>query len=183
MSPRSVLLACLASSTIIASVACSGGDDTPSTPADAGSSSGSSGATDDAGDGAVAKPEEAIDSGSGTTWTDLYRDLFGPTGQASCAGDGLCHGSASQAGARGSNGFVCADKDACYASMTAASPGLVTSTDTTDPTKSVLYLTLRHRRTDGSVTGSMPKRPFSYVFSTASMARIATWIQSGAKND
>lgn len=157
-----------------AASACSGGD-APSSTADAGSTSSS-------GDASVDRPEERVDAGSGSTWTDLYRDFFGPTGAASCAGDGNCHGTRDTQGALGSQGYVCADKDGCWASMTAASPGLVTTADATDPTKSTLYVTLRHRRSDGSLAGSMPQRP-SYVFSVASMDRIASWIQRGAKND
>lgn len=128
------------------------------------------------------RPEDRADAGTGTRWTDLYRDFFAPAAPASCAGDGLCHGSMDKAGARGSGGFICPTQDGCWASMTGPDAGLVTPSDTTDPANSALLLTLRHRREDGSVAGTMPKRPV-YVFSTASIERIATWIQNGAPND
>ncbi len=47
--------------------------------------------------------------GTGTTFTDLYRDFFGPTGAAKCAGNGTCHGTPDQAGASASGGYVCPD--------------------------------------------------------------------------
>lgn len=125
-------------------------------------------------------PEDLLDAGTGATWTDLYRDLFGPTGGASCAGDGLCHGSADQAGAVAS-GFVCDSQAGCRASMLGNS-GLVKSADFTAPQQSFLATIVRRRRSDGSLLGSMPKRP-AYVFSRASMERIQTWIQNGAPDD
>src|SRR5579864_3724850 len=48
-----------------------------------------------------------MDAGMGTTFTDLHRDFFGPSGAASCAGNGTCHGDASQMGAKSSGGYVC----------------------------------------------------------------------------
>lgn len=151
---------------------------TPSEPTPAptaGDDSGSS--TTDGG-----APEDAIDAGSGTTWTDLYRDLFGATSPASCAGSGACHGDANQAGARSSNGFVCTDKDGCRNSLLSADTGLVQASDSAAPEQGALIHTLRHRTTSGSVTGTMPKGG-SYVFSRASVTRIETWIRNGAPND
>lgn len=184
---RTFVFVALAASTLTVAVACSGDDPPVSTPAGDGGASSTSSSSSSSGDvedaGPVDRYEEREDGGSGVTFADLYRDFFGPTGQASCAGDGLCHGGPDKAGALGSSGYVCgSDKDACYAAMT-GTPGLVTSQDTTDPTKSTLYLVARHRRPDGTLAGSMPKRPVRYVFSTASMERIATWIKNGAKND
>ena len=124
------------------------------------------------------------DAGSGTEWSDLYRDYFGPTGKASCAGTGQCHGSTSQAGYLSSN-YACPDTaDACYAGITATtvSPQLVTVGDTTsDPTTSNLYLTLR--KCSGSGPNSMPQQPATLMFTTGDMARIAAWIKAGAPND
>jgi hypothetical protein len=163
---------------LASAVACSSSD-----PASSGSDSGTGGA--DVGDAStdVDRPEERADAGSGATFTDLYRDFFGPTGQASCAGDGLCHGSPEKAGAKGSSGFVCGiEKTACWTSMTTGASALVTSADATNPSTSTLVLTLRHRRPDGAVIGNMPKRPL-YVFSVASMQRITAWIAAGARND
>jgi hypothetical protein len=150
----------LAAALVCAGVAsaCSSGTDNPPAP--------STTATD-AGDG----------GSNNATWSDLYRDYFGPNGAASCSAQSTCHGSAAGDGAVGSH-FICAtDKAACFASLTAAK--LV------DPTLSVdqdpLILVLRHRA-DGSVTGTMPMAP-EFVFEDADMARIIAWVTAGAKND
>lgn len=179
MRVNAFLLASLVGAAAMAAAACSDNATVPVT--DAGTMQAEE---EDAGaDVEIDRPEEREDAGSGSTFTDLYRDFFGPTGKATCAGDGLCHGTSAAAGAKGSGGFVCAaDATACWTSMTSGRSALVTTADAADPTKSTLYLTLRHRRVDGSLAGSMPKRPL-YVFSTASMQRIAAWIQAGAKND
>jgi hypothetical protein len=119
------------------------------------------------------------DAGSGTTWGDLYRDFFGPTGKASCAGNGACHGDTSQAGYNGS-GYQCPGTAAeCYAGITATTPGLVTPGPVGDPTTTGLYLILR--KCSGG--GLMPKAPATVEFTAADMARIAAWIQAGAPND
>ncbi len=127
----------------------------------------------------IATPAGAEDAGSGTRFTDLYRDFFGPTGQASCAGSGQCHGSATEPGAASSS-FICADQAGCYATMSSSS--LVRASDATDPSNSVLISVLRHRDTAGKVVGFMPKSP-AYEFSSTSIARISTWIAAGAPND
>lgn len=167
-----------ASTTLLSAVAC-GGDEatpTPTSPIDAGTAAEEDASTE------VDRPEEREDAGTGATFTDLYRDLFGPTGKASCAGDGLCHGAPEKAGAKGSSGFVCSDATTCWTTLTTGGSALVTASDASSPTTSALYLTLRHRRDDGSIVGNMPKRPL-YVFSSASMDRVTTWIRNGAKND
>jgi hypothetical protein len=91
---RSFVLAALAASMLSVAVACSGDDDTGTTPPADGGASSSSSSSSSSGDvedsGPVDRPEEREDAGSGATFTDLYRDFFGPTGKASCAGDGLC---------------------------------------------------------------------------------------------
>jgi hypothetical protein len=120
------------------------------------------------------------DAGSGTAWSDLYRDYFGPTGEASCAGNGQCHGNTTQAGYLGS-GYVCGPTAAeCYTGITSTAAGLVTVGDTTDdPTLTPLYTVLRKC----SGTGSMPKLPADLMFTSADMARIAAWIKAGAPNN
>ena len=120
------------------------------------------------------------DAGSGTRFTDLYRDFFGPTGKASCAGNGQCHGAAEQPGAASSS-FVCADQAGCYTSMTGAS-NLVRTSDASDPANSVLIGILRHRDSTQKVIGYMPKSP-AYEFSATSITRISDWIAAGAPND
>lgn len=134
-------------------------------------------------DGKVAQaPEDLLDAGSGTTWTDLYRDLFGPTGGASCAGNGPCHGSAEESGASGSHGYVCASREGCRESMLSLETGLVQASDSTAPEKSTLVATLRRRSAKGGIVGTMPKRS-EYVFSHDSIARIEAWIRNGAPDD
>lgn len=115
----------------------------------------------------------------GSTWAELYRDYFGPTGRASCAGDGACHGSSDQPGAQAS-GYVCAGgQDGCYSGITNPKTRLVVPGDTTTPPeKTGLHIILR--KSDG--TGIMPKRP-EFVFADADMRRIDAWIASGAPND
>lgn len=121
-----------------------------------------------------------VDVDAGTTWVDLHRDFFGPTGRASCAGDGACHGAANQPGAK-ATGYVCAGgRDECYAGIVNERTKLVIPGDTTTPAnKSFLHLVLR--KSDG--TGLMPKRPPEFVFTVGDMARIDAWIQRGAPND
>lgn len=127
-------------------------------------------------------PEEQLDAGSGTTWTDLYRDFFGPTGAASCSSANTCHGDPSAVGTTKSAGYLCADKDGCRESMLSDSTLLIQPRDVAAPADSTLVRILWHRKADGSLTGSMPKTP-RYVFSRASLERVQTWIANGAPND
>lgn len=58
------------------------------------------------------------DEAGAATWTGLYTDYFGPSGQASCTAQSSCHGAASQSGALES-GFVCgATKESCWQGIT-----------------------------------------------------------------
>jgi len=127
-------------------------------------------------------PEDLVDAGAGTTWIDLYRDLFGPMGLASCAGSGSCHGSADQAGAHGSFGYVCATRDGCRESMLSLATGLVQPQDFDAPAESGLVTALRRRSASGTVVGTMP-RTSPYVFSHDAIARIESWIGRGAPAD
>jgi hypothetical protein len=123
-----------------------------------------------------------VDAGAGTTWTALYRDFFGPTAPASCAGSGACHGSSEASGADGSNGYVCASRDGCRASMLSVETGLVQASDADAPEKSTLVDVLRRRSANGGTVGSMPKSS-TYVFSDESIARVEAWIRNGAPDD
>jgi hypothetical protein len=134
----------------------------------------------DAGDDACSSNAN-VDAGFGSGWSDLYRDYFGPTGQASCAGTaGACHGDPTATGAVNSD-YVCAGTVAgCYAGITSGSAGLVTIGDTTDdPTTSGLYGVLRK----ACIGGEMPKQPANFFFSAADMKRITDWIGAGAPNN
>ncbi len=138
--------------------------------------------------GPKAKPDtpgvvaSQADAGGGTTWTDLYRDFFGPTAPASCAGSGgACHGAPGQSGARVS-GYVCATRDGCRASMLSADTGLVQESDFAAPEESTLVTVLRRRSATGELEGTMPKGS-SYELSHDAIARIEAWIRSGAPDD
>lgn len=120
-------------------------------------------------------------SGSGTTWTSLYADFFGPSGRASCAGTGSdCHASSDAAGAK-SMKFVCASKDGCLASMLGDSR-LVQESHFSAPESAYLVAVLRKEASDGSIRGTQPKSP-PFVFHEKSIERITTWIGNGAKDD
>lgn len=112
----------------------------------------------------------------GHTWPDLYRDYFGPTGAASCAGNGTCHGDANQPGAQASN-YVCGpDSDGCYDGITSPRAGLLMKGDTTsDPKSTSLYAILRKK----CGTGSMPKSP-PFAFDAGDIQRIVDWLRAGA---
>lgn len=131
----------------------------------------------DAAPPAVTPPEEDAGPIVNPTWAGLYADYFGPTGKASCSGDGACHGDASHNGAKLS-AFVCgADKDACFASITGESTLVRPGADPSSPSGLELIL----RKEAGG--GRMPLRPASVTFSRNDIARIRAWIRNGAKND
>jgi hypothetical protein len=132
-------------------------------------------------DAAAPQLGEGRPSASPTSWTGLYRDIFGPNGTASCAGNGTCHGSKEQLGARSSGGCVCADQEGCRASLLDPSTGLVKPDDKRAPETSGLYAVLR-RVEGGRAVGIMPKEP-PYTFTEAELTRIKTWIANGALND
>ena len=120
------------------------------------------------------------DAGAGgTRWTDLHRDLFGPTAFSRCAGRGECHGAPEQRGAR-SSGIVCgADASACRASFIASNwiePGSAED--------SPILTALRRQNDAGDIElgVGMPRIP-SCAFSVASMERIRVWIENGAPDD
>jgi hypothetical protein len=134
--------------------------------------------TPDAGCGTASA---TVDAGDGHNWSDLYRDYFGPTGIASCAGTaGACHGEPTGLGAQNS-GFTCAGGvSGCYTGITSPTAALVTVGDTKDdPTNSSLYLVLR--KACGG--GEMPKVPATLTFSVADMKRITDWIAAGSPNN
>jgi hypothetical protein len=126
-------------------------------------------------------PVNNVISNCGSTFTDLYNDFFGPTGSASCLGNGNCHGGTDTAGTVGSGGYECApDKDGCYKGMIAG--GLIepgNAAQTSNPESALLYAIIR--KPDG--TGIMPKIPASRVFSPSELKCITTWIAGGAPNN
>jgi hypothetical protein len=60
----------------------------------------------------VVTQEAGPGQGTGTAFSDLYRDFFGPKGAAKCSGNGSCHGGPTQPGALASGGYVCPDSQA-----------------------------------------------------------------------
>ncbi len=134
----------------------------------------------DAGDAAVAPDPcaDAGDRGDGSTFTDLYRDFFGPTGLASCSAKSICHVPGGT-GMQTSGGYVCSpDQDTCWASMTAV---IVPDGGSSAPESTTLYKVLRKAPpTPGS--GPMPRNS-AFAFCPNDLARIKAWIASGATND
>jgi hypothetical protein len=142
------------------------------------SSSGSSGSDPDGGQ--EAEPSYVLDdgSGSGTTWSELYADFFGPSGRASCAGTGTsCHASQRSEGYARSM-FLCTDEASCLQSMKGAS-NLIKSSNFAEPENAFLIGVLRKSKADGSIVGTQPKSPL-FVFHANSIERIKTWIGAGA---
>ncbi len=119
----------------------------------------------------------------GTTWTDLYRDILGPSGKASCAGTpGNCHGDMSSAGYSLSN-YVCplGDSKACYSSLTSSSSnGLLIPGKPFEATG--LYLALR-KEVDGGFSGTMPKQPSNVCFTPDDLQRIGMWYAAGSPDN
>jgi hypothetical protein len=120
---------------------------------------------------------DAGDRGSGSTYTDLYRDFFGPTGLASCTARSICH-VPNGTGAL-TSGFTCApDRNACFSSMTTV---LVPPGSSASPEHAELYRILRKAPpTPGS--GPMPRNS-AFAFCPDDLARIEAWIAAGTPND
>jgi hypothetical protein len=128
-------------------------------------------------------------AGGGHRWQDLYACFFGPTGKASCGGQGVCHGAPGDQGAQ-LGAFQCGTSRDCWVSSTAfLSP---------DPTK----ILRSNTNGDDPTPPNQPKMPcvyqaggisrktlcgkpngIAYTFTPDDLARIAAWIQAGAMND
>lgn len=122
---------------------------------------------------------DTTDAGSGTTWTDLYRDLFGPTGAAKCAST-TCHGSAGTSAAR--IGVLCVDQQGCRQSLLDRG-WIKLPADSEAPEQSAFYTVLRRCDAQQATVGVMPLLPTSYRFSEHSLERITAWLREGAKDD
>ncbi len=129
---------------------------------------------------AAAPPSEPRDSGAGgATFTEIYKDLLGPQGAATCTKGGDCHGGASESGTQ-ATGYICkADKAQCRSTL--LSSGLLVQGER-DFTKSALYGALR-KNVGGAASGSMPKVPGNFVFSAAELDRIGRWVAAGTPDD
>jgi hypothetical protein len=137
-----------------------------------------------------AGPDPDIGLGTGTTFTDLYNDYFGPMGRAKCSGNGACHGSSSQPGAVASGGYICPDtggdagtngtiKAQCRASM--ISSGIITPGMPFD--QSYMHNVIRKATKTAGDENNMPRTPFTYTFSDTSVARINAWVMGGAPDN
>jgi hypothetical protein len=168
---------------VLASVACTGGEAAvPSLgPGSVVPAAPDGGSSDDAGDAGTTGPgpcDDAGDRGDGSTFSDLYRDFFGPTGLASCGARSICHVPGGT-GAQTSGGYVCApDQATCWATMTRS---IVPDGGTSAAEGTTLYMALRKAPpTPGS--GPMPRNS-AFAFCPNDLERIKTWIASGATND
>jgi hypothetical protein len=118
---------------------------------------------------------DAGNRGDGSTFSDLYRDFFGPTGQATCGAQSICH-VAGGTGAQTSGGYVCVpDQKACWSSMTST---IVPSGGVATPEETTLYKALR-KAPPMPGSGPMPRNS-SFAFCPDDLKRIAAWISSGA---
>jgi hypothetical protein len=120
---------------------------------------------------------EAGSRGDGAAFSDLYRDFFGPSGQASCSARSICHvpgGLGAQISVSG--GYVCyPDEPSCWASMTST---IVPEGGSPTPQQTTLYRALRKAPpTPGS--GPMPRNS-TFAFCPGDLARIRSWIEAGA---
>jgi hypothetical protein len=149
--------------------------------------------------------------GGAPTWTGLYADYFGPSGQASCTAQSSCHGAASELGAQ-TSGFVCgATKESCWQGMTqgivdggffcpivciggdaggAGCPQNTSFACPTDPTQQSLYTDLHKGQASGlnnmpcgGNLATCPSSESTYTFTSDDLARISTWIQQGAQDN
>jgi hypothetical protein len=116
------------------------------------------------------------------TWTELYKDYFGPAGAASCAGNGTCHGDMSQLGYM-TSGYLCppADQNGCYTGIVSPSAGLVMPGNGVPFPMTYLYTVIR-KSVGTNIALDMPKSPV-YSFTPDDIARISSWVAAGAKND
>jgi hypothetical protein len=132
---------------------------------------------------------------AGTTWSSLYRDYFGPSGVASCAGTGLykgqCHGETTGTGYENScsimkHCFYCPDGDAstaCWASLVSTGDGGA-NVITPGGTFSADYLSgvLCSSTSPPEGVYAMPYSG-AYCFGAVDLERIADWVNAGAKNN
>jgi hypothetical protein len=118
---------------------------------------------------------EAGSRGDGAAFSDLYRDFFGPSGQASCSARSICHVPGGT-GAQTSGGYECyPDEASCWASMTST---IVPEGGSTTPEQTTLYLALR-KAPPTPQTGPMPRNS-TFAFCPNDLARIRSWIAAGA---
>ncbi|MFO0658720.1 MAG: hypothetical protein U0165_02645 [Polyangiaceae bacterium] len=129
--------------------------------AELGGSGGTAGSSGSAG--------SAGSTSGGVTWTQLYNEVFGPTGTSHCTGSS-CHTNLK-------GGFKCGTtKDTCYTGFVNAglvSPGSSASSSViVDPAQSPLC---------GTLGGSMPQG--GTCVTSAQITEIKSWLADGAQNN
>jgi len=137
--------------------------------------------TDAPGDGGDAAPVPVFTLDAGATWSALYRDYFGPTGVASCAGDGNCHGGTSQRGYQVSQ-YLCppsGGKAGCFAGITSQGDG---GANLILPDASFSDDLLSQILCQGQGVGMMPLG-CTYTFTPVDMTRIGDWVAAGAQDN
>jgi hypothetical protein len=124
-----------------------------------------------------------VNIGSGSKWSDLYRDIFSPIGRpGSCAYTPNCHGSPDGAGAKARGGIQCFDQAGCRQSL--IDKNQVRTRDAAAPDNAPLLIgLLRIKKPDGTIVGFMPKEPSSFAFPEKSLERIRAWIANGIPDD
>jgi hypothetical protein len=141
------------------------------------SSSGQGGASTSSGgrgaavaSGSTSTASSSSSSGGTVTWTELYNDIFGPTGTSNCSRSSSCH-------VQSRVGFQCGTTSTtCYDGLMSA--GLVTpgasasSSALVTPVQSPLC---------GSLGGNMPL--VGSCVTPAQLAQIQAWLASGAPDN
>lgn len=132
--------------------------------------------------GICVAPDAGRDGG-GTTFTDLYIDIFGKQALGGCAYQVSCHGTADGDGAQDNAGLQCyPDKSSCRKSLLERNlivPG--------QGTQGVLFNAnggiLRTPQNPGAGEPRMPKAPAGYVMPQSCVDRIQAWIAAGAPDN
>jgi hypothetical protein len=132
--------------------------------------SGAGGGAAGSGAGGGAAGSGAGGSTGGVTWTQIYNDIFGPSGTSSCSVNGGCHTNTKA-------GFKCGtSKSSCYTGFVNAgyiSPGSgASSSALVDPNQSPLC---------GSLGGNMPQ--VGSCVTSAQLNEIKSWLADGAQNN
>ena len=139
---------------------------------------GAQGTPDEAGATDSGAPDycaEAGSRGSGAAFSDLYRDFFGPSGQASCSARSICHVPGGT-GMQTAGGYECyPDEPGCWASMTST---IVPDGGSMTPEDTTLYRALR-KAPPIPGSGPMPRNS-TFAFCPDDLARIRSWIVAGA---
>lgn len=117
--------------------------------------------------------------GTGSKWSELYRDIFASEKAGSCNFAPSCHGSAMADGALSGGGIKCFDEAGCRQSM--ISQNLALPDNAAKPEDALLFTAVL--RTPKNPSGIMPRAPGEYVFPQACIDRISAWIAKGVPAD